>query len=32
VFDDGPGGMPRYCINSLSLNLEKRASETPAEN
>ena len=31
VFDDGPGGMPRYCINSLSLDLEKRASETPAE-
>jgi peptide-methionine (R)-S-oxide reductase len=24
VFDDGPGGLPRYCINSASLDLAKR--------
>jgi peptide-methionine (R)-S-oxide reductase len=24
VFDDGPDGLPRYCINSASLDLEKR--------
>jgi len=24
VFDDGPDGQPRYCINSASLSLEKR--------
>ncbi len=24
VFDDGPGGLPRYCINSASLDLKKR--------
>jgi peptide-methionine (R)-S-oxide reductase len=24
VFDDGPDGQPRYCINSVSLNLEAR--------
>ena len=30
VFDDGPGGLPRYCINSLSLNLEKREAEPSA--
>ena len=23
VFDDGPDGMPRYCINSASLDLKK---------
>lgn len=22
VFDDGPGGLPRYCINSAALDLE----------
>ena len=24
VFDDGPDGLPRYCINSAALDLEKR--------
>jgi peptide-methionine (R)-S-oxide reductase len=24
VFDDGPQGMPRYCINSAALDLQKR--------
>jgi peptide-methionine (R)-S-oxide reductase len=24
VFDDGPGGLPRYCINSAALDLDKR--------
>jgi peptide-methionine (R)-S-oxide reductase len=24
VFDDGPDGQPRYCINSISLDLENR--------
>ena len=24
VFDDGPDGLPRYCINSASLELQKR--------
>ena len=24
VFDDGPDGQPRYCINSVSLDLESR--------
>ena len=24
VFDDGPDGQPRYCINSASLDLENR--------
>jgi len=24
IFDDGPDGQPRYCINSVSLDLEKR--------
>jgi peptide-methionine (R)-S-oxide reductase len=24
VFDDGPQGLPRYCINSAALDLEKR--------
>jgi peptide-methionine (R)-S-oxide reductase len=24
VFDDGPDGQPRYCINSASLSLEER--------
>jgi peptide-methionine (R)-S-oxide reductase len=24
VFDDGPDGQPRFCINSVSLDLEKR--------
>jgi peptide-methionine (R)-S-oxide reductase len=24
VFDDGPGGQPRYCINSAALDLDKR--------
>ena len=25
VFDDGPGGMPRYCMNSAALDLQTRA-------
>jgi peptide-methionine (R)-S-oxide reductase len=29
VFPDGPNGMPRYCINSASLDLKHR-SDTPA--
>jgi len=24
VFDDGPGGKPRYCINSAALDLQRR--------
>jgi peptide-methionine (R)-S-oxide reductase len=24
VFDDGPGGMPRYCMNSAALDLQTR--------
>lgn len=24
LFDDGPDGQPRYCINSVSLDLENR--------
>ncbi len=24
VFDDGPGGLPRYCMNSAALDLQKR--------
>ncbi len=28
VFPDGPGGMPRYCINSASLDLERRADSS----
>jgi peptide-methionine (R)-S-oxide reductase len=24
VFDDGPDGQPRFCINSAALNLEER--------
>jgi peptide-methionine (R)-S-oxide reductase len=24
VFDDGPGGLPRYCMNSASLDLQPR--------
>jgi len=24
VFDDGPGGLPRYCMNSASLDLRPR--------
>jgi peptide-methionine (R)-S-oxide reductase len=24
VFDDGPDGQPRFCINSVSLDLKKR--------
>ena len=25
VFDDGPDGLPRYCMNSASLDLQSRA-------
>ncbi len=24
VFDDGPNGLPRYCINSAALDLQRR--------
>jgi peptide methionine sulfoxide reductase MsrB len=24
VFDDGPNGLPRYCINSAALDLQPR--------
>jgi len=27
VFDDGPGGLPRYCMNSASLDLQPRDRE-----
>jgi peptide-methionine (R)-S-oxide reductase len=27
VFDDGPGGAPRYCINSASLELDPSSAE-----
>lgn len=26
VFDDGPNGLPRYCINSAALDLQARES------
>jgi peptide-methionine (R)-S-oxide reductase len=28
VFDDGPGGLPRYCMNSASLELRDREAGT----
>ena len=28
VFPDGPNGMPRYCINSASLELERRGDSS----
>jgi peptide-methionine (R)-S-oxide reductase len=30
VFDDGPNGMPRYCMNSASLELHDREDGTTA--
>jgi peptide methionine sulfoxide reductase MsrB len=27
VFDDGPAGAPRYCINSVSLELDPSSDE-----